>query len=85
MAFVAEHGLAYRGGGRHGHLLLAPAGEFVLDPSTEVADLVLAAGGIEIRALDSEVELADGAASRVRGGHCAAGSSPISCAATPAG
>jgi len=58
MAFVAQHGLAYRGGSPYGHLLLAPAGEFVVDPSTEVADLALAAGGIEIRIFDSEVELA---------------------------
>jgi S1-C subfamily serine protease len=58
MAFVAEHGLAYRGGGRAGHLLLAPAGAFVDDPSTGIPDLVLPTGGIEIRTLSSQAELA---------------------------
>ena len=57
-AFVAEHGLAYRGGSPYGHLLLAPDGAFVVDPSTDVADLVLSAEGLEIRTLRSEVELA---------------------------
>lgn len=58
MAFVAEHGLAYRGGGRHGHLLLAPRGDFAPDPATAIDDLVLAADGVEIRIMESAGELA---------------------------
>jgi serine protease Do len=58
MAFVAEHGLAYRGGGHYGHLLLAPWGDFAPDPTTDVDDLVLAAGGVEIRTMETGSDLA---------------------------
>lgn len=58
LAFLAEHGLAWRGGEPFAHRMLAPVGDFRPDPDTSADDLELVAGGLRIRVLVSDAAFA---------------------------